>query len=51
MTLTTLILALAAFAAFVAGVVTGDVLWYMLVIILTITGLILWVMDLRSKKR
>ncbi|MFV8380833.1 hypothetical protein HW450_11960 [Corynebacterium hindlerae] len=50
MTVLTLILALAAFAAFVAGAATGDVMWYMLVVIFAITGLIVWVMDLRSKK-
>lgn len=51
MTVITLILALAAFAAFVGGVLTGDILWYMLVVIFSITGLIVWVMDMRTKKK
>lgn len=51
MTVITLLLSLAAFAAFVAAVVTGDVMWYMLVILFAIFGLIVWVMDLRSKRK
>ncbi|QGU01731.1 hypothetical protein CKALI_04260 [Corynebacterium kalinowskii] len=50
MTVITLLLSLAAFASFVAAVVTGDVMWYMLVILFAIFGLIVWVMDIRKKR-
>lgn len=51
MTVITLLLALAAFGAFVGGVSTGDPMWYMLVIIFAAAGLVVWVMDLRSKRK
>ncbi|MEJ5998608.1 hypothetical protein [Corynebacterium sp. H130] len=51
MTVISMLLAMTAFACFVAGVSTGDPMWYMLVVIFAIVGLIVWFMDLRSKRK
>lgn len=51
MTVISLLLAFAAFTTFVIGVSTGDLMWYMLVIVFAVLGLIIWGIDLCSKRK
>lgn len=51
MTVISLLLAFAAFVAFVVAVSTNAPMWYTVVIIIAVVGLIIWGIDLCMKRK